>query len=223
MFTPTGHRDAGTPRGRFSTRWPRCLGASAARLLIVFLGLTPIAAQQLLDRIVARVNGVAITLTDVKAAVALGIADPPEAAAIQQLVDRQLVLGEVARFLPPEPSPAAIAAEAATLTTSAGERLPDIVASTGIDEARIREIARENLRIQAYINQRFGVDVQLTEEEVAQYYRIRPEEFTRGGALMPFTEAEPLARERASAERRAVTIAQWMRDLRARAAISLPK
>ena len=40
---------------------------------------------------------------------------------------------------------------------------------------------------------------------------------------MPFTEAEPLARERASAERRAVTVAQWMRDLRARAAISLPK
>jgi hypothetical protein len=194
-----------------------------ARLVIVFLGLSAIAAQQLLDRIVAHVNGVAITLTDVKAAVALGIADAPEAAAIEQLVDRQLVLGEVARFLPPEPSAAAIAAEAAALTTRAGDRLPEIVASTGIDEARIREIARENLRIQAYINQRFGVNVQLTEEEVAQYYRIHPEEFTRGGALMPFTEAEPLARERASAERRAVTVAQWMRDLRARAAISLPK
>jgi hypothetical protein len=196
------------------------------RLLLLLVLLTsggPALAQQLLDRIVARVNGVAITLTDVKAAVALGIADAPEAAAIERLVDRQLVLGEVARFLPPEPTAAAIAAEAAALTTRAGDRLPDIVASTGIDEARIREIARENLRIQAYINQRFGVDVQLTEEEVAQYYRIRPEEFTRGGALMPFTEAEPLARERASAERRAVTVAQWMRDLRARAAISLSK
>ena len=39
---------------------------------------------------------------------------------------------------------------------------------------------------------------------------------------MPFTEAEPLARERASAERRASTVAQWMRDLRGRAEISLP-
>jgi hypothetical protein len=191
--------------------------------VFVLLGLSSVAAQQLLDRIVARVNGVAITLTDVKAAVALGVADPPEAAAIEQLVDRQLVLGEVARFLPPEPSTAAVAAEAAKLTAGAGDRLPEIVASTGIDEARIREIARENLRIQAYINQRFGVNVQLTEEEVAQYYRIRPDEFTRGGALIPFSEAEPLARERASAERRAVTVAQWMRDLRARAAISLPK
>jgi hypothetical protein len=67
------------------------------------------------------------------------------------------------------------------------------------------------------------VNVQLTEEEVAQYYRIHPEEFTRGGTLMPFTEAEPLARERASAERRAVTVQRWMRDLRGRASISLPE
>ncbi len=192
-------------------------------LLALLMSGESICAQQLLDRIIARVNGVAITLTDVKAAIALGIADPPEAAAIEQLINRQLVLGEVARFLPPEPSAAAITVEAEALTTRVGERMPDIVASTGIDDARIREIARENLRIQAYLNQRFGVDVQLTEEEVAQYYRIRPEEFTRGGALMPFTEAEPLARERASAERRAVTVAQWMRDLRARAVISLPK
>jgi hypothetical protein len=94
--------------------------------------------------------------------------------------------------------------------------------STGIDEAGIREIARENLRIQAYLNQRFGANVQLTEEEVARYYRIHPEEFTRGGMLLPFTEAEPVARERASAERRALTVSQWMRDLRARAEISRP-
>src|SRR5687768_17394710 len=153
---------------------------------------------------------------------ALGIVATPESAAIEQLIDRQLVLNEVARFVPPEPPAAAVAVEAGSLMTRAGARLPEVMAATGIDETRIREIARENLRIQAYLNQRFGANVQLTEEEVAQYYRIHPEEFTRGGTLIPFTEAEPLARERASAERRAVTVAQWMRDLRGRAEISLP-
>jgi hypothetical protein len=133
------------------------------------------------------------------------------------------VLSEVARFLPPEPPASAVGIEAGALTTRAGAQLPEIVASTGVDDARIRELARENLRIQSYLNQRFGVNVQLTEEEVAQYYRIHPEEFIRGGTVMPFTEAEPLARERASAERRASTVTQWMRDLRARAAISLPQ
>jgi len=201
---------------------PRCLRASVARVVLLLVWLSPLGAQQLLDRIVARVNGVPITLTDVKAAIALGLVAAPESAAIEQLIDRQLVLNEVARFVPPEPPAAAVAVETGSLMTQAGPRLPEVMATTGIDESRIREIARENLRIQAYLNQRFGVNVQLTEEEVAQYYRIHPEEFTRRGTLMPFTEAEPLARERASAERRALTVAQWMRDLRGRAEISLP-
>jgi hypothetical protein len=190
-------------------------------VFVVFVPVLALCAQQLLDRIVARVNGAAITLTDVNAAIALGLVDP--SGAVDQLIDRQLVLGEVARFLPPEPPAAAVAVEAGSLMTNAGSRLPEVMVSTGIDEARIREMARENLRIQAYLNQRFGVTPQLTEEEVAQYYRIRPEEFTRGGALMPFTEAEPLARERAAAERRALTVSNWMRDLRGRAEISRPR
>lgn len=195
---------------------------SVACVVLLLAWLSPLGAQQLLDRIVARVNGVPVTLTDVKAAIALGIVIAPESAAIEQLIDRQLVLNEVARFVPPEPAAAAVAVETGLLMTQAGARLPEVMATTGIDETRIREIARETLRIQAYLNQRFGVNVQLTEEEVAQYYRIHPEEFTRRGTLMPFTEAEPLARERASAERRALTVAQWMRDLRGRAEISIP-
>ena len=192
--------------------------------MALWLTCSPVSAQQLLDRIVARVNGAAITLTDVNAAIALGIVNPSagQAVAIEQLIDRQLVLGEVARFLPPEPPAAAVAVEAGSLTTNAGQKLAEVMTSTGIDEARIQQLARENLRIQAYLNQRFGLTPQLTEEEVAQYYRIHPEEFTRGGTLMPFTEAEPLARERAAAERRATTVANWMRDLRARAQINRP-
>jgi len=188
--------------------------------------LSPLSAQQLLDRIVARVNGEAITLTDLKAAVALGVvevgAGADDTAAIEPLIQRQLVLAEVARFAPQEPAAADVAREAATLTARTGSRLAALMQSTGIDEARIRDIARDNLRIQAYLNQRFGATVQLTEEEVLQYYRIHPDEFTRNGMLMPFAEAEPLARERAGAARRASTVAQWVRDLRARAEVTLP-
>jgi hypothetical protein len=204
---------------------PREWRGPAGALLILFVLDAPGAAQQLIDRIVARVDGAAITLSDVNAAIALGIVDGTagQSAAIEQMIDRQLVLGEVARFLPPEPPSSSVAIEAGVLTTRVGLRLPEVMASTGIDEARIREIARENLQIQAYLNQRFGTSVQLTEEEVARYYRIHPEEFTRGGVLLPFTEAEPLARERAAAERRAVTVAQWMQDLRTRAQISVAK
>ena len=182
-------------------------------------------ARQLLDRIVARVNGYAITLSDVRAAIALGIVKTGRAAedaAIEPLIDRQLMLAEVARFVPPEPAAADVDREVAAITARVGGRLPAVMESTGLDEGRIREIARENLRIEGYLNQRFGTSVQLTEDEVERYYRIHPDEFTRGGTLMPFVEAEPLARERAAAERRGVTVAQWMRDLRGRAEVTRP-
>jgi hypothetical protein len=192
---------------------------------LIAVAVYPLAAQQLLDRIVARANGDVITLTDVKAAVALGVVEAPagagESVAIERLIDRQLVLAEVARFAPPEPAAADVARETAALAARVGSRLAALMESTGIDEARIRDIARDNLRIQAYLNQRFGTTAQLTEEEVEQYYRIHPDEFTRNGTLMPFGEAEPLVRARAGAERRASTVAQWMQDLRSRADVQI--
>ena len=124
---PGGSNGAACSTSRSGRPFEQCsqgpsTGFSCSWLLLMSCG--SIFAQQLLDRIVARVNGVAITLTDVKAAIALGIVDPPEAAAIEQLIDRQLVLAEVARFLPPEPSAAAIAVEAGALTTRAGDGCP---------------------------------------------------------------------------------------------------
>ena len=189
--------------------------------------LSPVSGQQLLERVAARVNGYALTLTDVRVALALGIVEAPpgidrEAVATDRLIDRQLVVAEVARFTPPEPGAVAIADEAARLTAKAGPGLAEVMASTGIDQVGIRDIARDNLRIQAYLDQRFGATVQLTEDEVTQYYRIRPDEFTRDGVLRPFGEVEASVRARAGEERRAALVAQWVRDLRARADVSRP-
>ena len=181
-------------------------------------------AQILLDRVVARVDGYAITLSDVRIAIGLGLVDVPagasEEAAIDDVIERQLELAEMARFAPPEPAADAVDRETAVLRMRAGARLSALMASTGLDEGRIREIARDNLRVQAYLDQRFGTTVQLTEEEVLQYYRIHPDEFTRDGRLMPFAEAESMARERAAMERRAAMLGQWHRDLRGRADIA---
>ena len=184
--------------------------------------LSSLNAQQLLDRVVARVNNVPITLTDVNAALGLGVvtvsgAEDPGAAAMRQLIERQLILAEVARFAPPEPDAAAIDRDVADMKARTGDRLAALMQSTGLDEQRIRDIARETLRIQAYLNQRFGATVQVSEGEVEQYYRAHPEEFTRNGQLMSFDDAEAIARERSSALRRAALVAQWLRDLRTRA------
>ena len=185
-------------------------------------------AQQLLDRVFARVDGYPITLTDVQAAIGLGVIQVPQgsdpiAAGTQQMIDRQLELTEVQRFPPPEPDRAAIDREAARLKMNAGPRLPALMPSTGLTEQRIADIARDNLRIAAYLDQRFGTIVQVSDEEVANYYRTHEAEFTRGGDAIPFEEAEPLARQRVSNEHRRATVEQWIRDLRSRADVAVNK
>ena len=144
-------------------------------------------AQQLIDRVVARVEGFAITLTDVQAALGLGAiqapadADPIEAGT-QLMVDRQLLLAEVQRFPPPEPDAAAIASEIARLKMNAGPRLPALMQSTGLSDQAIRDIALDDLRVLAYLDQRFGTTVQVSDDEVAQVLsRACQSEFTVAG------------------------------------------
>jgi hypothetical protein len=171
------------------------------------------------------VDGAPITLTDVQAAIGLGIIQVGSGDAIaegtQQMVDRQLELTEVQRFPPPEPLPDAVAREGARLKMNAGPRLPMLMQSTGLTEQRIADMARDNLRIAAYLDQRFGTTVQVSDEEVAAYYRTHEGEFTKGGGTVPYEDAEPIARQRASNERRRAIVSQWIRDLRSRADVTV--
>jgi len=193
---------------------------------IVTVWLSHPAAQTLIDRVLARIDGAPLTLTDVQTAIGLGlILVPPGADAMavgtEQMIARQLELTEVQRFPPPEPPPAAVVAEAARLKMNAGARLTLLMQSTGLTEERITDIARDNLRIAGYLDQRFGTVVQVSDEEVAAYYRTHEAEFTRGGDAIPFEEAVPAARQRASSERRSAIVGQWIRDLRSRADVSM--
>jgi hypothetical protein len=196
-------------------------------VFFVFFVVPPAAAQQLLDRVLVRVNGDAITQTDVQAAIALGIVDvmPGENAqesALQQMIDRQMLLQEIARFPPPEPTQAAVDQEVQRLTQHATMPLDQLARTTGVDGERIRDIARDSLRIRSYLQQRFGSSGQVTDQEVRDYYEAHMDAFRRNGATIPFEDAEPAARERAAADRRNSTIQQWMRELRARADVATP-
>lgn len=180
--------------------------------------------QQLLDRVLARVGTAVITLTDVQVVLGLGLELRPIARddatpALEHLIDRQLVLDEVARFPPPEPTDGAVAEEVASIKARVGPRLAELLATTGRDEAGMAALVRETLRARAYIAQRFGVSAQVRDEDVRRYYDDHADQFTRDGTLMPFEQVQDEARARASADRLASTIAAWVTDLRQRAEI----
>jgi hypothetical protein len=199
------------------------------RRVALVLGLVaavagPLAGQTLLDRVVARVNGSVILLSDVRAAAAVGLIDaaPDSPDAVEQMVQRTLLVEEVNRFPPPEPTGEAVDGELARLRARAGGSLDEVERTTGIQADHVRLLARDRLRIQVYIDQRFGVTVPLTDEQVLQYYRAHPDEFTANGEVVPFERAQGLARERAGLEQRQRTINQWLRDLRGRADVNVP-
>ena len=200
-------------------RLPRALLA----LVIVTAAAAPATGQTLLDRVVARVNGTVILLSDVRAAVIFGLIEGPADSdlAVEETVQRALLVEEVNRFPPPEPPAEAVDAELDRLRARAGTSLEDVERGTGLSADNVRLLARDRLRIQGYIDQRFGVTVPLTDEQVLQYYREHPAEFTTNGQLTPFDRAQGLARERAGLEQRQRTINQWLRDLRARADVSV--
>jgi hypothetical protein len=183
-------------------------------------------AQQLLDRIVATVARQPIMLSDVQIAIGLNVVTPVPgedavASATAQLVDRQLMLNEVARFRPPAPDVGAIKAEMAALNARAGAALPALMERTGLDAARLERLARETLLIQAYIAQRFGAPLPASESDARQYYESHREEFVRDGVVRPFEDVRAVARERATEERRRATIAAWLEALRKRADVTI--
>lgn len=212
-------------------QWARgaALYARAYRIVLLLhvafgiLHSGPAAAQQLLDRIVARVSGNALTLTELQSARGFGLVNgPTDEMALRQLIDRQLLLIEVGRFPPEEPADATVDVEEARMRTAAGPRLAELMAATGTDAARLRDLARDTQRIEAYLDQRFGTARQVTQEEATAYYDAHPDEFRRNGVVIPFDEALPAVRERANAERRRTQLERWLIDLRGRADIAIP-
>jgi hypothetical protein len=84
----------------------------------------------------------------------------------------------------------------------------------------LRRHVRDDLRIESYLQQRFGA-VQPTEEEILQYYREHAAQFTQGAVVRPFDEAHDVVKAALVAERRAATIREWLADLRRRADVSI--
>lgn len=209
---------------------PPCLRASLCRdrratsWLVATIGvmwLSAAAGAQLLDRVVARVGTTAITQSDVEAAVGLGVVDVPDgqdrlAAGAQQLIDRQLLLTEVARFPPAEPAETAIAELAGRMTSRAGTGFDALSRRTGIDAQRVRELARDTLRIQAYLDQRFGTVAAVGTQEARDYYETHRQEFARNGVALPFEQVEAAVRQAAASDRRRRAVTQWLGDLRTR-------
>ena len=135
--------------------------AVAAGMVCAML-MTSMVRAETIDRVLAVVAGQLITLTDVTAAVDLrlqtsdGAADPVRAV-LTKLIDRELILTEVDRYAPPEPTADAVDREVQRVRGRfpSQDALDAALAQSGIDEKHLRETLRQDLRMRAYLDQRF--------------------------------------------------------------------
>jgi hypothetical protein len=90
---------------------------------------------------------------------------------------------------------------------------------SGIDEKHLRETLREDLRIRAYLNQRFAVPVP-GDDELQRYYREHPQAFTRGSEPLPFDAARAQIIQAVTADQRKALVDDWIAGLRRRGDIT---
>jgi hypothetical protein len=166
------------------------------------------ARAEIIDRVLAILPGQIITQSDVNAALDLGLVEAPQgtdrgSAGLSALIDRVLMLNEVRRVVPPEPSQVAIEARVQRIRQrfDSPAALALVLAASGIDESVLNAHAADDLRLASYLDERFSGASQLTDEEVRQ--------------------AGEGSRQRLTEERRRSLIAAWVSELRRRADVTV--
>jgi hypothetical protein len=179
-----------------------CLQPAAFSPLVVS------ARAEIIDRVLAILPGQIITLSDVEAALDLGLVESPAggdrvAEGLAALVDRILMLNEVRRVVPREPTAAAIDARVASIRKrfSSPAELSRRLDARGVDETVLRIYAADDLRLASYLEERFSAASQPTDEEIRQ--------------------AGEAARTKLVTERRQTLVSAWIADLRRRADVTI--
>ena len=177
-------------------------------LLFALCSVSVSVRGEIIDRVLAILPGQIITLSDVEAALDLGLVEAPAgdgriAAGLSAVIDRVLMLNEVRRVA----SAGAVArrdrrtgrAHPSALRRPA--ELSRLLAARGLDETVLRLYAADDLRLASYLDERFSAAAQPTDEEIRQ--------------------AGESARQRLTDDRRRTLIGAWTAELRRRADVTV--
>jgi hypothetical protein len=197
--------------------------------LMCVLVLHPVTSSaQIIDRVLASVGGRIVTASDVRMAREFGLvqvrgmtATDPQMI-LERLVNRMLVLDEVGRYAPPEPAERDVKERFDVLRArfETSDAFAAAMRLTGVDEATLMQWVRNDLRIRAYLDQRFAGVVEPSGADLENYVRQIRANAAKSGRTMEDDEVTRLAREQAVADRRQALIQEWIEGLRRRAAIS---
>ena len=185
-------------------------------------------AEQLMDALVATVNGDIVTASDLRADGQLRLPVlgrvPDTRSLVMAIVERRLVLSEVSHLVPAEPSAEAVqtARRAWVATLPAGSDVATLISRSGRTDEWVQTWFSDEVRISAYLDARFSAGAQPTRDEIAAYFHAHEADYLKAG-VVPALEGDVLAdvRRRLVTARRDQNIRVWIGELKDRAEITI--
>jgi len=200
--------------------------------IAIVLAAAATARAVLLDRIVATVDGRAITLSELDHAMVTGSLERAAGEAdeafrqrvLSEMIDEYLRYRDALRFSPAAPDPGDVDAAVASLR----ERLrregkdPDAeFRAAGLDEARVRSSLERQIVVMRYVRDRFSGLVFVSAEDLDAEYAAVSEEYRKTGRAAPPREGiEEELRARVRDRRTSEEIDKWTKELREKARIT---
>jgi hypothetical protein len=214
------------PHGSLERRRPSCLVIRAAVGFLALILFAGVSRAELIDRVMGVVNGEIITLSDIRGALRFELipadaSQDPLDAALQRLIDRTLLVGEVERYLPPEPPAETIEKAAAAVRSKFKDALEfeTVLTRYGFSQEELYRFLRDSLRIDAYLDQRLSSVPPASEADLLRYYRDHQAEFGQAGVTRPFEEVRGEVVARIASTARETFITELLAGLRRRADI----
>ena len=192
-------------------------------MVAVFLGALLQAASQPLDRVLAVVSGQVILASDARAFLELGLIESDaahtavdkERPALDRLIARRLMLDEVNRYQVSSPPPERIDRDLAEVRArfADADAFAAVLATVGFTPEDLRQVLRDEARLEAYLADRFGSSARLSETDLRAYYDANAGEFTRDSRRLTFEAARESIRLRLWGDLRSTMIEEWVAGL----------
>jgi hypothetical protein len=206
---------------------PRRLALALAVFASLALPAVGAQAPQEYDGLAAVVNNFVYTKSFVRAVRQLRLLDGPanasDAAATVALVERHLVLEEVARYAMPEAAADAVRDRRREweATLPPGFDLAAALKRDGLTEEDLAAWHAEDVRIRAYLDKLFSASAQPTAFEIATYVRDHAADLVAQGAAQTPGALEAAARRQLAQDNRTKRVREWIDALKRRADIAI--
>jgi parvulin-like peptidyl-prolyl isomerase len=193
--------------------------------VLAFLALAALAAaQEVVDRIAAKVDTDIILLSDVRELqryqVFVDGKSESEEQALDRLIDQWIVRGEAKAALFPQPSDAEVQRSIDRLkrSFSSPAEYDEHLRQSGLTEDDVERIVKSQLYLSNYLDTRFRASIQISDEDIEQFYKskIVPRAESRGQTPPTLDAAREFIREALTQRAINQQADRWLKESRGR-------